>query len=437
MEGHPAARGAVRQQGVGRGLRARPQVGPHIARRQAQHAAAAGPDGCVGGDQRAQDLARREFGALAVVGELVVQPARSGLAAIGLRLCLQHLAQAREQGSAALQPHQRVGGAGLEHGAQRGGVQALERQRVHAQRVGRVGREDPGHEGPEACHAQAFGAGEAGALGPLRPLRPLVLLAPLAWLGLPGLPGLSWGGLLRCRVSRRRGLRAGVRCVGGGPFGCDFGCDFGGVLRLAGTRGRAQHGQQVLALLPVHRQRQGVQLRALGVAPLRPGPGVQQHAHHREVDARARHCSRGAARQQRVELALAVHPARLEVAPAAVVRNLQVRKALARERRHALRQGGQGTAVQLEVARAAFLHRTGHGRTACADGGALAQRGQGVTEAHMECTQFSTCRSGTRSNSRPLLVTNTQPCARACAAIQRSLPPITHPRCCKSARIWP
>lgn len=52
-------------------------------------------------------------------------------------------------------------------------------------------------------------------------------------------------------------------------------------------------------------------------------------------------------------------------------------------------------------------------------------------------TQFSTCRPGTRSNSRVLLVTRIQPSARACAASHRSLLPMGWPCFCKVARIWP
>lgn len=49
--------------------------------------------------------------------------------------------------------------------------------------------------------------------------------------------------------------------------------------------------------------------------------------------------------------------------------------------------------------------------------------------------QFSTSRPVTRSNSSVLFVTRVKPSARACAAMKRSLAPISAPRRFKSARI--
>ena len=59
------------------------------------------------------------------------------------------------------------------------------------------------------------------------------------------------------------------------------------------------------------------------------------------------------------------------------------------------------------------------------------------SEVQRTFTQFSTCRPATRENSRSLLVTSTSFAERACAAIHRSLLPITLPFASSSARISP
>jgi hypothetical protein len=61
-----------------------------------------------------------------------------------------------------------------------------------------------------------------------------------------------------------------------------------------------------------------------------------------------------------------------------VGRNLQIRESLACQCRDALRNFRQPAAVDLEMTRAPLFNGLRDGRTACADGGRLAQSGQGI-----------------------------------------------------------
>ena len=69
----------------------------------------------------------------------------------------------------------------------------------------------------------------------------------------------------------------------------------------------------------------------------------------------------------------AVHAAGLEVPPAAVVRDLQIRKARARQRGDALRHAVQARAIEPEVQRLAARHRLGDAGAALANGRRRAQ----------------------------------------------------------------
>ncbi len=91
--------------------------------------------------------------------------------------------------------------------------------------------------------------------------------------------------------------------------------------------------------------------RHLDVAPCRPRAGVEQHADDRQVDLRARALGRRAAGERTLEFRAAVHAAGLEVPPAAVVRDGEVRIAAARHVRDAFGRVAQARTVDAEVAR--------------------------------------------------------------------------------------
>ena len=63
----------------------------------------------------------------------------------------------------------------------------------------------------------------------------------------------------------------------------------------------------------------------LPVAPLLPGPGIQKHTGDRQLDGTAGSCRRIEARQALGELGHPIHPAGLEVPPAAVPGNVEAR----------------------------------------------------------------------------------------------------------------
>ena len=67
---------------------------------------------------------------------------------------------------------------------------------------------------------------------------------------------------------------------------------------------------------------------------------------------------------------------------------LQTAKVLIDKRRGALCKRGQAAAVQLEVARAALLHRFGDGRATGTEGGRLAQSPDGITKVHGDLVQL-------------------------------------------------
>lgn len=71
-------------------------------------------------------------------------------------------------------------------------------------------------------------------------------------------------------------------------------------------------------------------------------------------------------------------------------------------------------------------------------GGSSRGAAPGILCGHeWRAVQFCSLRPGTRLNSRSLLVTRVSPADFACAAIQRSLPPIILPRASSAARISP
>ena len=88
--------------------------------------------------------------------------------------------------------------------------------------------------------------------------------------------------------------------------------------------GAVQQGQQVVAAMVLGGQGQGVEHLAFGVVPARAGAGVEQHTDHRQVEVHTRALGAVTALQQRVEFSPAFDATGIELAPAAVQRNVQV-----------------------------------------------------------------------------------------------------------------
>ena len=126
------------------------------------------------------------------------------------------------------------------------------------------------------------------------------------------------------------------------------------------------------------RARQALAGLGLVVMPVGAGAGIEQHADQREIDARTRQAGTAERAQQRVDLVLAVDAAGLEMAPAAVIRDLQVGESPARQGGDALRDGRQRAAVEAEVRRVAALHRGGDRMAAPPHGGRVVQHRQRV-----------------------------------------------------------
>ena len=87
--------------------------------------------------------------------------------------------------------------------------------------------------------------------------------------------------------------------------------------------------------------------------PGRPGAGIQQDAHHGQVDAGAYALGGAASGERAIELCLAIDAARLEVSPAAMVRHVQIGIATARYRGNQRRGMVQTRTVDVEMARRA------------------------------------------------------------------------------------
>ena len=92
----------------------------------------------------------------------------------------------------------------------------------------------------------------------------------------------------------------------------------------------------------------------LQVAPVRSRAGIEEHAHQGQVDLRPRPPGGIGVAEPLVERAATIDPAGLEVAPAAVERNLQRRIAAARHRRDFSRGAVEPGVVDDEFGRAAF-----------------------------------------------------------------------------------
>ena len=128
--------------------------------------------------------------------------------------------------------------------------------------------------------------------------------------------------------------------------------------------------------------------------PVGAGPGVEQHADHGKVDHGAGAGRRVQLRQPCIQLGLAIHSAGLEMAPTAVVGDLQVGIAGTRDVRDFGRGLLQRVVVDAEPARVArtralqqLLRALAHGgrgaqRRGCALGPAGVQVGTGAHEAH-------------------------------------------------------
>ena len=79
--------------------------------------------------------------------------------------------------------------------------------------------------------------------------------------------------------------------------------------------------------MPLHRQCGGVDGLPFGVGPAAAGTGVQQHAEHREVEARAGDLGHAAAGQQGVELGLGARTVDVRRLHDAVVQKIDARNA--------------------------------------------------------------------------------------------------------------
>ena len=101
-----------------------------------------------------------QLGRMAVVRQRVEQVTRLAERGEHLRLRAQRLGQAVQQRDATFEADQRVVEADLEHLGQHARVERGQRLGIDAQRIARVGREAPGHEGAKAGHRQSFGARE-------------------------------------------------------------------------------------------------------------------------------------------------------------------------------------------------------------------------------------------------------------------------------------
>ena len=118
--------------------------------------------------------------------------------------------------------------------------------------------------------------------------------------------------------------------------------------------------------------------RRFGIAPVGASARIEQHADECQIDACTRTLCVAAAGKCHVELARAVHAAGFEVAPAAVVRNAAPRKALARERRHAVGNNRKLARVERELLRIAGRHRIGDVAATLADRRGVTQRGNRI-----------------------------------------------------------
>ena len=106
----------------------------------------------------AQHLGGADRGARAAGGEAVVQQAGARLATAARGLGRQRLAEPADEAGAAFEADHRIGRRDLEDVAQHRRIDELEGRGIGAQRVARRCREDAGHEGAQAGHAQAFRA---------------------------------------------------------------------------------------------------------------------------------------------------------------------------------------------------------------------------------------------------------------------------------------
>jgi hypothetical protein len=122
----------------------------------------------------------------------------------------------------------------------------------------------------------------------------------------------------------------------------------------------------------------------LHIFPVGAGAGVQQHADHGQVDAGAGAFggvrATGLFVQLLVQQGLAVHTARLKVAPAAVVRNAQVAVPLARDGHHFQRGASRALSSTVNQADLPGAGAGQQGGGAFAYGGGGAQAGGGFAQ---------------------------------------------------------
>ncbi len=142
---------------------------------------------------------------------------------------------------------------------------------------------------------------------------------------------------------------------------------------VGGERSRAKHveachGEALGA-------REGEAAVSFAVAPAITGAGVEQHAHGRQVGGHAGALEAIGVAARR-ELAPTVDAAGREMAPAAVIGNLQVGIGLARDVGHVGRDRSETAFVEGEMGRAAVGHPAMHRAAALAHRGGIVELGE-------------------------------------------------------------
>ena len=129
----------------------------------------------------------------------------------------------------------------------------------------------------------------------------------------------------------------------------------------------AGHGQALGA---------GDTLPVLGEGPVRPGPGVEQHADDAEIEADAGDLLAGLVLQHPGERAPAVAPAGGEMPPARMIGDGEVRVVVADHRRDIVRRHVQPFRVQPEMRQGVTLRQRQHGVSPPPDRRRVAQQGE-------------------------------------------------------------
>ena len=123
------------------------------------------------------------------------------------------------------------------------------------------------------------------------------------------------------------------------------------------------------------RAREGEAGLAVAVAPGIAGPGVEQHAHRRQVDGDARAFERVCVDPRR-KLAPAIDAADGKMPPAAVIGNLQVGIGVARDVGDIAGDGGEAAFIEREMRRTAVGHPAIDHAAALAHRGSVVERGK-------------------------------------------------------------